>query len=76
MVPSESSNTQSNIFRLRVDKILSEEAVALKIINKINGRLKFLYRKNRYLILYPKQLLHKTLINYILIMPVQLCIQI
>ena len=29
-----------------LDKSLSGEAMALKVINKINSRLKFLYRKN------------------------------
>ena len=32
-----------------LDESLSGVAVALKVINKINGRLKFLYRKNRCL---------------------------
>ena len=32
-----------------LDKTLFCEPVALKVINKINGKLKFLYRKNRYL---------------------------
>ena len=35
-----------------LDESLSEEAMGLKVINKINGRLKFLYRKNRYLTPY------------------------
>ena len=30
--------------------------MALKVINKINSRLKFLYRKNRYLTPYLKRL--------------------
>ena len=33
----------------KVDESLSGEAMALKVINKINDRLEFLYRKNRYL---------------------------
>ena len=37
--------------------------MALKIINKINSRLKFLYRKSRYLTLYLKQLLCNALIQ-------------
>ena len=32
-----------------LDESLSGESMALKVINKINSRLKFLYRKNRYL---------------------------
>ena len=35
-----------------LDESLSGEAMALNVINKINGRLKLLYRKNRYLTLY------------------------
>ena len=37
--------------------------MALKVINKINSRLKFLYRKSRYLTLYLKQLLCNALIQ-------------
>ena len=40
-----------------LDENLSEEAMVLKVINKINGRLRFLYRKNRYLSPYLKRLL-------------------
>ena len=32
-----------------LDETFSGESVALKIINKINSRLRFLYRKNRFL---------------------------
>ena len=32
-----------------LDKMMLGEPMALKILNKINGKLKFLYRKNRYL---------------------------
>ena len=32
-----------------LDETLSGESMALKIINKINGKLKFLYRKSRFL---------------------------
>ena len=38
--------------RCELDESLSGEAMALKVINKINSRLKFLYRKNRYLTPY------------------------
>ena len=30
-------------------KLISGEPIALKVVNKINGKLKFLYRKKRYL---------------------------
>ena len=46
-----------------LDDSLSGEAMALKVINKINGRLKFLYRKNRYLTPYLKRLLCNALIQ-------------
>ena len=32
-----------------LDETMSGEPMALKFINKINGKLTFLYRKNRYL---------------------------
>ena len=32
-----------------LDETMSGEPMALKVINKINGKLKFLYRKNRFL---------------------------
>ena len=32
-----------------LQKTMSGEPVSLKIVNKINGKLKFLYRKNRFL---------------------------
>ena len=32
-----------------LDKTMSGESVALKVINKINARLKFLHRKNKFL---------------------------
>ena len=44
-------------------KSLSRQAMALKFINKINGRLKFLYRKNRYSTPYLKRLLCNALIR-------------
>ena len=46
-----------------LDKSLSGEAMALKVMNKINSRLKFLYRKNRYLTPYLKRLLCNALIQ-------------
>ena len=33
-----------------LDEMMSGESMALKVINKINGKLKFLYGKNRFLI--------------------------
>ena len=46
-----------------LDKSLSRDAMALKVINKINGRLKSLYRKNRYLGPYLKRVLCNVLIQ-------------
>ena len=46
-----------------LDESLSGEVMALKVIIKINGRLKFLYRKNRYLTPYLKRLLCNALIQ-------------
>ena len=40
-----------------LDEGLSGETMALKVINKINSRLKYMYRKNRYLTPYLKRLL-------------------
>ena len=42
---------------------LSREAMALKVINKINCRMKFQYRKNKYLTPYLKRLLVNALIQ-------------
>ena len=42
---------------------LSGEAMVSKVMNKINSRLKFLYRKNRYLTPYLKRLLCNALIQ-------------
>ena len=47
----------------QLDENLAWEAMALKVMNKINGRLKFPYRKNRYLTPYLKQLLCNALIQ-------------
>ena len=46
-----------------LDENLSEEAMVLKVMNKINSRLKFLYGKNRYLTPFPKRLLCNALIQ-------------
>ena len=46
-----------------LDKSLSGEAMALKVINEINGMLKFFYTKNRYLTPYVKRLLCNALIQ-------------
>ena len=32
-----------------LDETMSEEAMALNVVNKINNKLKFLYRKNSFL---------------------------
>ena len=45
-----------------LDESLLREAMVLKVINKINGKFKFLYRKNRYLTSYLKRLLCNALI--------------
>ena len=49
--------------RCQLDESLSGEAMALSVINKANGGLKFLYRKNRYLTPYLKRLLCNALIQ-------------
>ena len=59
-----------------LDESLSGEAMALKVMNKINGMLKFLYRKNRYLTLYLKQLLRNALIQPHFNYACSACIQI
>ena len=46
-----------------LDESLLREAMALKVMSRINGMLKFLYRKNRYLTLYLKQVLRNALIQ-------------
>ena len=40
-----------------LDKAVSGESVALKTIKRINQKLKFLYRKNRFLTPEPRRLL-------------------
>ena len=45
-----------------LDETLCEELMALKALNKINGKLKFRYRKNKFLT--PK--LHRMLCNVII----------
>ena len=40
-----------------LDKTMLGEPMALKVINKINGKLKFLYRKNRNLTKYSQNTL-------------------
>ena len=46
-----------------LEKSLSREAMASKVINKINSRLTLLYRNNRYLAPYLKRLLCHALIR-------------
>ena len=46
-----------------IDEILSEEAMALNVINKINSRVHFLYRKNGYLLPYLERLLSNAIIQ-------------
>ena len=55
-----------------LDKTMSCEPMALKVINKVNGKLKFLYRKNRYLTKELCRMLCNALFSHILIMCVQL----
>ena len=45
------------------DETMPGEPVALKVINKMNGKLKFLYRKNRYLTKELHIMLYKPLIQ-------------
>ena len=47
-----------------LDELMSGEPITLKVVNKINGKLKFFYRKNRFL--SPE--LRRTLCN-VLIQP-------
>ena len=46
-----------------LQKTMSGEPVSLKIVNKINGKLKFLYRKNRFLIPELRRMLCNALIQ-------------
>ena len=46
-----------------LDERMSCEPMAVKMINKINGKLKFLYRKNRYLIKELRRMLCNALIQ-------------
>ena len=46
-----------------LDETLSGESMALKVINKINSRLRFLYRKNRFLSPPLRRLLCNSLIQ-------------
>ena len=45
-----------------LDDSLMREATVLKVINKINGKFKFFYMKNRYLTTYVKRLLCDALV--------------
>ena len=42
-------HSEVTYFGCVLDKTMSGEPVVLKVINKINGKLKFLYWKNRFL---------------------------
>ena len=44
---------------------MSGESMALKVINKINGKLKFLYRKNRFLSRELRRMLCNALITHV-----------
>ena len=47
-----------------LDETLSGESMALKVINQINSRLRFLYRRNRFLSLRLRRLLCNSLIQH------------
>ena len=47
-----------------LDETMSNERMALRVIEKINSRLKFLYRKNRFLDVSLCRLLCNALIHY------------
>ena len=64
-------HSQVTYFGYVLDERVSCEPVALKVINKINGKLKFLYRKNRYLTKELRRMLRTLLFSLILIMRVQ-----
>ena len=46
-----------------LDETMSDEPMALKVTNKISGKLKFLYRKNGYLTKELRRILRNTLIQ-------------
>ena len=46
-----------------LDETMSDELMALKVTNKISGKLKFLYRKNGYLTKELRRILRNTLIQ-------------
>ena len=46
-----------------LDRTMSRESMALRVINKINGKLKFLYRKNRFLSPERRRMLCNALIQ-------------
>ena len=55
---------------------ISGESMALNVIDKVNARLKFLHRQNRFLTPPLRRLLCNALINFFLIMFAQLDFQI
>ena len=56
-------NSKGKYLRCMLDEIMSGEAMALSVINKINNKLKFLYRKNRLLSPTLRRLLCNALIQ-------------
>ena len=54
---------QSKCIKNAPELVEGGKAMALKVMNKINSRLKFVYRKNRYLTPYLKWLLCNALIQ-------------
>ena len=59
-----------------LDESVSGESTALNVIDKINSRLKFLHRQNRFLTPPLRRLLCNALIQPLLTMPAQLGFQI
>ena len=46
-----------------LDESMSSEPMALKVVNKINGKLKFLFRKNKFVTLELRRMLCNVLIQ-------------
>ena len=46
-----------------LDETISGESMALKVINKINSRLKFIHRKNKFLTPALRRLLYNALVQ-------------
>ena len=68
-------HTEVTYLECILDNTLSGESMAIKAMDKIGGRLKFLYRKQSFLTPTLRRLLCKALIQPILIMHVRLGMQ-